>query len=466
MRHGCFFRQFLELRNHQVQAPELPFAEVLTAVSIQSILQQLNVTYRDGIYTPLVTLWVFLSQVLDRDPSCRQAVSRLLAYRLRQGQPRCSTDSGSYCEARKRLPEALLWRLVQATGRDLVQHTPDPWRFRGRRVKVVDGTTVSMPDTAENAATFDKPRNQHGASGFPVARLVVLMCLATGGVLEAAIGPCRGKKTGELSLFRTLHDRLESGDILLGDRLFCNYADLARLQTRGIAGVFRLPTTRRVDFRQGQRLGTTDHIVKWQRPCARSLNCTPEEYATLPAELEVREVRIVVKTPGFRTRTVLVATTLLSAQECPASELGELFRQRWYIELDLRSIKCVLQMDVLRCRTPEMIRKEIWTHLLAYNLIRNLLCSAATESKRPLRSFSFKAALQLLNAFHQDLLAADEQQGIKLCDGLLQALCEHRVGDRLHRCEPRKRKRLPKPYPRLKLPRSVERNLCRTRIYN
>jgi hypothetical protein len=466
MRQGCFFRRFLELRNRQVQAPELPFAEVLTAVSIQSILQELNVTYRDGIYTPLVTLWVFLSQVLDRDSSCRQAVSRLLAYRLRQGQPRCSTDSGSYCEARKRLPEALLSRLVQATGRDLAQHAPDPWRFHGRRVKVVDGTTVSMPDTAENAATFDKPRNQHGASGFPVARLVVLMCLATGAALEAAIGPCRGKKTGELTLFRTLHDSLESGDILLGDRLFCNYADFARLQARDIAGVFRLPKTRRVDFRRGRRLGTTDHAVKWQRPSARSLDCTPEEYAALPAELEVREVRIVVKTPGFRTRAVLVVTTLLSAPEYPARELGELFRQRWYIELDLRSIKCVLQMDVLRCRTPEMVRKEIWTHLLAYNLIRSLLCSAAEVSGRPLRSFSFKAALQLLNAFQPDLLAADEQQAIKLGDALLHALCEHRVGNRPNRCEPRKRKRLPKPYPRLKLPRNVEQNLCRTQSYN
>ncbi|MGZ8993693.1 MAG: IS4 family transposase [Burkholderiaceae bacterium] len=466
MRHGCFFRRFLELRSRQAQAPELPFAEVLTAVSIQSILRELNVTFRAGVYTPLVTLWVFLSQVLDRDPSCRQAVSRLLAYRLRQGQPPCSTDSGSYCEARKRLPEALISRLMQATGRDLAQHAPRPWRFHGRRVKVVDGTTVSMPDTAENAATFDKPRNQHGASGFPVARLVVFMCLATGAALEAAIGPCRGKKTGELSLFRTLHDRLESGDILLGDRLFCNYADLARLQARGIAGVFRLPATRRVDFQLGRRLGKTDHVVKWQRPCERSLNCSPEEYAALPAELEVREVRIVVKTPGFRTRAVIVVTTLLSAEEYPAAELGELFRQRWYIELDLRSIKCVLQMDVLRCLTPEMVRKEIWTHLLAYNLIRSLLYSAAVESKRPLRSFSFKAALQLLNAVHQDLLAADEQQAIKLGAALLHALCEHRVGDRLHRCEPRKRKRLPKPYPRLKLSRDVERNLCRAGTYN
>ena len=421
----------------------------------------MKVEFRDRIYTPLVTLWVFVSQVLDPDPSCRQAVSRLLAHRLQRGLPPCSTDSGSYCTARKKLPEALLQRLVQKTGAELQEQAPAEWHFHGRKVKVVDGTTVSMPDTAENAAAFDKPRNQRGAGPFPVARVLVLLALATGAALEAAIGPCRGKKTGELSLFRSLHHTLEPGDLVLGDRLFCTYLDIAKLHARGIDSVFRLSCSRRADFRRGRRFGPDDHLVTWFKPAQCPEGISAAEFAALPDELQVREVRVTVNIPGFRVHSLVVVTTLLDPLEFPPQEIAALFRQRWHAELPLRSIKTVTRMDVLRCLAPEMVRKEVWAHLLAYNLLRNMLCAAAAESNRSLCTFSFKASLQLLIAFRHELLNSDETTLHATCDAILQALCEHRVHDRLNRCEPRKRKRPPKPFPQMKLPRYVERNLCR-----
>jgi hypothetical protein len=463
MLQGRFFRRLVELRTRYEHAPELPFAEALKAASIQAILEELKVEFRDRIYTPLVTLWVFLSQVLDPDPSCRQAVSRLLAHRLQRGLRPCSTDSGSYCTARKKLPEALIERLVQTTGVELQQQVPAEWLFHGRAVKVVDGTTVSMPDTAENAEAFGKPRNQRGAGSFPVARVLVLLALATGAALEAAIGPCRGKKTGELSLFRSLHHTLEVGDLILGDRLFCAYSDIAQLSARGIDCVFRLSSSRQADFRRGRRLGQDDHIVTWFKPAKCPEGMSAAAFAELPDELQVREVRVIVNIPGFRVHSLVVVTTLLDPLEFPPQEIATLFRQRWHAELHLRSIKTVLRMDVLRCLTPEMVRKEIWAHLLAYNLLRSMLCAAAAESDRPLCTLSFKASLQLLIAFRHALLnsQADEPTLRGTCDAILQALCEHRVHDRLNRCEPRKCKRPPKPFPQMKLPRNVERNLCR-----
>jgi Transposase DDE domain len=463
MLQGCFFRRLVELRTRCACAPELPFAEVLQAASIQAILDELKVEYRDRIYTPLVTLWVFVSQVLDADPSCRQAVSRLLAHRTQRGLPACSTDSGSYCTARKKLPEALLERLMQKTGRELEQQAPAEWDFHGRKVKLADGATVSMPDTAENTAAFDKPRNQRGPGPFPVARILVLLALATGAALEAAIGPCRGKKTGELSLFRSLHHTLEPGDLVLADRLFCTFCDIAKLLAQGVDCVFRLSSSRSADFRRGQRLGQDDHLVTWSKPKQCPEGMSAAEFAELPDQLQVREVRVTVNVPGFRVKSLVVVTTLLDPLEFPPDEIAALFRQRWQAELHLRSLKTVLGMDVLRCLTPEMVRKEIWAHLLAYNLLRSMLCAAAVESDRPVCTFSFKASLQLLSAFRHELLdsLADDARLRHCCDLILQALSEHRVHDRLNRYEPRKRKRPPKPFPQLKRPRHVERNLCR-----
>ncbi|MGH8529559.1 MAG: IS4 family transposase [Nevskiales bacterium] len=460
MVHGRFFRRLVELRSRLSTAPELPFTDALTQNRIDAVLSELHAFYRERVYTPCVTLWVFLSQVLSADHSCRDAVARLLAFRTAQGHAACSTDTGSYCEARQRLPLELLTRLVRQTGAEQHRTAPAQWRLHGRPVKVVDGSTVSMPDTSENAAEFGKPSNQRGGGLFPVARLVVLLCLTTGVVLDMACGPYRGKHCGELSLFRAMNYPFQAGDILLGDRLFCTYCDIARLRRAGVDLVFRLNAARRADFRRGRRLGHDDHVLRWRKPTRRPDWLSEAEFAALPDELELREVRVRVKLPGFRVRSLIVVTTLLDPQQFSKHDVAELFRQRWHAELDLRSIKTVMQMDVLRCKTPEMVRKELWVHLLAYNLLRSVMCAAAAEHELPVRQLSFKGTMQLLNAFYHLLVTSAPDALESLCTSLLHAVQEHRVGDRPNRYEPRKRKRAAKPYAPLKKPRDEERKLC------
>lgn len=459
MLQGRFFRKIAELRDQYHKTPALPFAEVLSQERLLRLLDELKVVYRERIYSPCVTLWTFLSQVLHPDQSCSAAVARLLAFRVVQGQAACSADNSSYCQARLRLPEGLVQRLVRDTGAEVHGQTPAHWHLHGRPVKIVDGSTVSMPDTPENSAAFGKPRNQRGVGGFPLARMVVLLCLATGSVLEAALGPYRGKSTGELTLFRSLQ-AFAPGDILLGDRLFCTYCDLARLKNQGVDAVFRLHSHRRADFRRGRRLGRDHHVVIWTKPqhCPEWLSA--EEFAALPDEMPVREVRVRVAKRGCRVRTLDVITTLTDPEQFSRDDLAELYRQRWHAELDLRSIKDVMHMDVLRCETPAMVRKEIWMHLLAYNLLRSIMCAAAEEHQLRVRALSFKGAEQLLEAFYLLLVCMPAEHLQPLCMVLLRAISQHRVGNRPNRYEPRKRKRAAKPYPRLKLPRNRERKLC------
>lgn len=455
-----FFRRIVDLKLEFDAKPQLPFSEVITEHRIHQTLEQLGQFYRDRVYPPCVTLWVFLSQVLNPDPSCRSAVARLLAFRTARGLRPCSTATGSYCAARQRLPKTLLSQLVRQTGRELAQQAPAAWRRHGRAVKVVDGTTVSMPDTPANEAAFGKPSNQRGPSGFPVSRIVVLLCLATGAALELAIGSWCGKRSGEISLFRRLQSALDAGDILLGDRLFCSYCDIARLAARGVDVVFRLHQQRSVDFRRGRRLGKDDHVVLWSKPLKRPDWLTPEEFAAIPDPLPLREVRVRIAIPGFRVRSLVVVTTLTDAGSFSRKDVAGLFRQRWQAELDLRSLKSVMQMDVLRCQTPEMVRKELWAHLLAYNLLRSVMCAAAEESDLEVRELSFKGTLQLLNSLAPHLLLSSGEALACHCRTLFEAVRQHRVGNRPDRFEPRKRKRAAKPYPAMKLPRAQERKQC------
>jgi hypothetical protein len=440
-------RRVSTLRRQFAQAPGLPFAELLGARQVQRALRDENVRFRDRLFSPLVTLWVFLSQVLDPDHSCRQAVARLLAYRAAKGRSACSSDTGAYCKARRRLPEGLLARLTRSTGQQLQDQAPPRWRWRGRTVKVVDGTTVSMPDTPANRRAFPAPQgNRWRGAGFPVARLVVLFSLVVGTVLDAALGPFQGKQTGETALFRGLHQQLGPGDVLLADRYFCSYFEIALVAARGGAAVFRLHQRRKVDFRRGQRLGEGDHVVVWTKPkCPAWLD--EASYAELPETLTVREVRVRVHQQGFRTRALAVATTLLEPEAAPRKELALLYRLRWYAELDLRSLKAVMQMGILRCQSPGMIRKEVWAHLLAYNLIRVVMAQVAQEQEVLPLAISFKATLQVLNAFAPLLLPAKADEVPRLCRRLRAAIAEHLVGDRLDRYEPRAKRRRANPDP-------------------
>jgi hypothetical protein len=437
-------------------APGLPFAHLLAPAQVEEALQREGITWRERLFTPLVTLYVFLGQLFDPDPSCRQAVARYLAYRLSQGQRACSADPGAYGKARGRLPEAVLRRLARDTGQAAHAQAQPEWRWRGRPVKLVDGTTCSMPDTPRNQQAYPQPPSQQPGLGFPLVRVVVVFSLAVGTALDAALGRYQGKQQGEPSLWRTLQGALQPQDVLLADRYYCSYWEVARAQACGADVVFRMHQRRRVDFRRGRRLGADDHVVSWARP-ARPAWMERATYAALPRTLTVREVRAAVPQRGFRTQVVTLVTTLLDAGAVPRLDLAALYRQRWQAELDLRSLKQTLQLDVLRGQSPEMVRKEIWGRLLVYNLIRTAMArAAAAHACRP-RELSFKGAQQTLNAFAEVLRRATDAERPALEAALWAALATHRVGHRPNRYEPRARKRRPKPYPLLREPRDRAR---------
>ena len=277
-----------------------------------------------------------------------------------------------------------------------------------------------------------------------------MFSLAVGTVLEAAIGKYQGKQTGENSLFRTLHDMLREGDVVLADRYFSGWFDLALLRQRGVDSVVRKHQLRATDFRTGQRLGANDHLVCWSKP-ARPDWMSKEQYATLPDELTLREVRVVVEQKGFRTKELVVVTTLLDPEQYPAAEIAALYRRRWQAELHLRSLKIVLQMDHLRCKTPHRVRNEFYMHLVAYNLIRQLMAVAAFRAGVEPWTVSFKGALQTITNLLPLLSTRIATQS--WCDALLEAIATHVVGNRPDRFEPRVRKRRPKKYKLMREPR-------------
>ena len=276
------------------------------------------------------------------------------------------------------MPEKILADLTREIGQELHREALPEWLWKARHVVLADGSTATMADTTENQAEYPQSRNQKAGLGFPILRFVVLLSLATGTVLECAAGACRGKKTGEQSLFRQMWDPLQPGDIVLGDRLYDAYRDIVLLKARGVDVVFGKKQSRSCDFRRGRQLGPDDHVVVWRKPrYDASRYDSRAEWELLPQEIEIREVRVTVRRPGYRTRTIVAVTTLLEADLYARSDLTDLFFQRWHCELDLRSIKCVLGMHHLSCRSPQMVRKELWTHLLAYNLIRVRMAQAA-----------------------------------------------------------------------------------------
>jgi hypothetical protein len=450
-------RQIEALRTQFAQADGLPFADVLTAQRLETALREEHACWRDMVYSPVLTLWAFLAQVISPDGSCRAAVARVLAWLVRQGERPCSPETDPYCKARQRLPESLLPRLSRETAAALHAEADESWHWHGRRVKVVDGSTASMPDTLANQAEYPQNPTQKPGLGFPIARIVVVFCLATGVVLDAAIGRYQGKKTGENSLVRTLADAFEAGDVVLADRYYGGWFDLALWQRRGVDAVVRLHQLRTADFRRGRRLGRGDHVVQWPKP-RQPAWMDAASYAELPQALAVREVAVRVEQEGFRTRALVVVTTLLDATTFAAPALATLYRMRWHAELDLRNLKITLGMDVLRCKSPAMVRKEIWAHFLAYNLIRAVMARTALELGIAPRLLSFKGALQAMTAIAVQLPHADSATASALHEWLVLMIGSYLVGDRPDRIEPRARKRRPKDYPHLHCPRHQARS--------
>jgi hypothetical protein len=446
---GWFRRQF-------AQHASLPFSQVLPAQVVLGALRSLDVRFYDSLYNPVTVVWLFLSQVIHANPTLAVVVEAFLAWRWGQGLPPCSTDTGAYAKARQRLPEAVLALLTRHTGRAAEAAALHEWRWLGRIVKVFDGSTLSMPDTEENQRAFPQSRAQAPGVGFPLARIGVLFSLSVGTVLELGIRRWAGKFQSELDMLREMIPALEPGDVVLTDRYLCSYLEIALLQQRGVDFVGRMHASRTIDFRRGRRLGPDDHLVEWQKPpCPDGMS--PEDYAAIPETLRIREFRYQIVRKGYRTQTIIVATTLLAAEAFPCTEIAALYRLRWDAEINLRSLKTMMNMDVLRCQTPDMVRKEIWAHLLAYNLIRTVIAQAAAKHGKHPRQISFMRAMRTVEAFRPTLAHMPAHRLAATYEQMLEAIASHEIANRPDRLEPRQRKRRPKPYKLMTQPRNQAR---------
>jgi hypothetical protein len=394
---------------------------------------------------------MFLAQVLCPDHSCRPTVGRLIAWLVGQGRKACSAETGTYCTARGQLSEEGCHKLLTSTARAIDSTAEESWLWHGHRVRVVDGATATMPDTPENQHNYPQQAAQAPGCGQPIMRMVVLFSLATGVALELAMTRYKGKLTGENSLFRNhVSHALEAGDVLLGDRFFSSWFDIAMLQQRGIESAVRKHQMRKTDFRTGARIGRDDHLVVWPKP-QRPSWMSQEQHDSLPDELVLREVRIRVHQRGFRSKTIIVVTTLWDHEKYSADEIAELFRRRWQAELHLRSLKTHLQMEHLRCKKPERVRNEVRMHLLAYNLIRGTMVDAALQARLQPWQISFKGTVQTVNEFLPGYLqVSDIESWVRI---MLKMIATHIVGDRPDRVEPRVVKRRPKGYKLMNKPR-------------
>jgi hypothetical protein len=440
-----------EVRARFARGRGLPFADSLNEPSILDALDQHGVKFRDRLFNPVTTIWGFLSQVLSEDKSCRDAVSRVIAHRAASGLELCSPHTASYCDARARVPTGVLRTLARRTAQQLQENLPDGWKWNGRDVFIADGSHVSMPDTQENQASYPQPEAQQPGIGFPLARVAVLLSLATGACHDLASAPYAGKGTGETTLLRQMYDSLSPGDVVVADALFDDYFLIWELRQRGVDLVARA---------QYQRVGTQvlqsgpdGDVILWQRP-NKPHGMAGEQYRTYPKTQVMRQVSVDARDKDNRVEQFKVITTILD-ESIGGGRIGDLYERRWEGEVDIRSVKSVMKMDVLRCKSPEMVRKEIWAHLLAYNLLRTVMAVAASESDVEPRKISFKGAKQALTAFAPKLEAARPEGRARLIAVLLATVAYHRVGDRPGRWEPRARKRRPKPGMRLMQPRAV-----------
>ena len=399
------------------------------------------------------TFWAFFSQVLDADGGCQEVVRKLQAFAALKSNVLPSSSTAAYCQARKKLDRPSLEAILQCTATQL-QGRPDSTRLQGRRVVVADGTGVSMPDSAANQDVWPQRRSQRPGCGFPQAALCACFCLQTGGLLSYEVG---NKKSHELPMLRKQWRTFNPGDIFLGDKGFCSYYDLSSLQERGVDSVItlarRLPITEAESMKV---LGHEDLLIHWNKPVrSHASSYSQQEWEALPERLVLRQIKVTVAPPGFRVTSFYLITTLLDAEAYPASELADLYFQRWDVELFFRDIKTTMGMDILRCKTPDMVRKEILMHLIVYNGIRCLMGEAAESQDEPVRRISFKGSVQALRQWEPHLNQAKRtrQERQALIGWLYQSIVEKRVPERPGRSEPRAVKRRPKPYQLLTAPR-------------
>jgi Transposase DDE domain len=427
------------------------FFNLLTAPDMLDEVEALLPPHRERLFPPTETLSMFLAQALHADRSCQQVVNNSALHRVANRLPQCSTHTGAYCRARQRLPAAMVATLARSVAQHVTAQAPLAWHWRNRPVRLVDGTTVTLPDTTANQAAYPQSHNQKPGLGFPLCRIVGIVCLGSGALLNAATSAYQGKGSDEQSLLRSILDTLRRDDVLIGDAFYATYFLLCALIERGIDGVFEQHGSRQrtTDFRRGQRLGQRDHLIVLQKPVIKPGWISDAGYQQAPPSLTVRELRAGGKT---------LVTTLVCPRQTSKDDLKRLYRERWHVELDLRNIKTTLGMERLSCLRPDMAIKELWVYLLAYNLIRRLMTQAAKHTHLLPRQLSFKHAVQISIALPQyrGLILDDDKRDI-----LFDLIAQQRVGNRPHRIEPRAVKRRPKTYPLLTVPRKIARETIR-----
>jgi hypothetical protein len=438
--------------------PSLAFAKVLPADVVEATFRKYDAVEGGTFYNTAIVLWAFISQVLadGKSCSCSSAVSRIVAFFAALGHALPSSNTGDYCNARQRLSLQALEELALLVAKNTEVIASHTWLWKDKHhVKLVDGFTATMPDTEKNQREFPQHRQEPGC-GFPIMRVCVVLSFATAMILNAAFSKYQGKGTGETALLRTMLDSFDSNDIAVFDRYYCSYMMLAQLQQRGVHACARLHASRSDDFRSGTRLGKNDRLVLWERP-PRPPWMSVEEYEQMPETMIVRMVRYSLAARGCRTQNVTIVTTLVDPVEYSAEEIAELYGFRWSVELDIRHIKRALNMDHFRCKSPAMVKREFWGMILGYNLVRKVICEAASYSGVLPRRLSFTqtCAFLLQMGMVWALLGVQE----KSLESLLKHLGGQVVPDRPGRYEPRVKKRRQDKYPPMKKPRHVLKKL-------
>lgn len=406
-----------------------------------------SIRYRKRIYTPEKTLAMFVDQKLRENQSCQRAVQRsvIVPAARKSNLQNYSLDTGAYCKARKRLPEQLMKSFVKRIGSHIEAKCTDG-KWKSFNLKLVDGTTLSMPDTIQNQQEYPQHKSQKAGLGFPILRLEAVISFSSGAIIDYEIARYAGKGNGETSLFHKMISGLTNSDLIIADRLYSNYFVAARLLQNNANFIMRSHIGRRVDFNSGRMLGEKDRIATWIKPQRPTWMCKAM-YEALPNEILVREL-----SEGGR----LICSSLLDNKKYPRKEIANLYNFRWQIEIDLKNLKQIMQMDVLRCKSPEMIRKEISAHLIAYNILCFHMVNCAKQNKIHRRNISFKNALNAINLYDDYIGFKNSIMGEEsMYKMVLEFITYNQVGHRPGRREPRAVKRRPKPYPLLIKPRHI-----------
>ena len=432
-----------------LQSPGLPFAAVLTAGAIEQAFAQHGGLFglHDIFSTPLV-LWAFLAQVLrgGKGGACAAAVADIATYLCQVGSRAPSGDTGDYCRARAKLSFSAVRQLAVDTAAKLQQAARPEWLWHRLHAKLIDGFTFTMPDTPANQKEFPQQPNQRPGAGTPIARACAVLSLATAAIHDLAIGPYQGKQTGENALLRRMLQGLCPGELAVFDRYFCSFMMLAGLSLRAVQFCTRLHQSRHEDFRRGQRLGKYDRLVTWQRP-RRPDWMSPQDYQRIPLTLTLRQIRFQVSVPGRRTRQMTIVTSLTNPRVYSAQDIAQLYGYRWNAELDIRDIKQTLGLDHLRCKSPKMVRLELWVTLLAYNLIRTLIATAAALHGKQPRQLGFTLACQTVLSSWMLLATGTCRDRQQLWRVALKRIAANEVANRPGRIEPRVIKRPRDRYP-------------------